>query len=779
MEKSYGQIHITCHHRLTVSKNSGRKDGIFIKELLIILPGMDYIKQYKSFITSQYLSDGVRITAGVALPAIILGYFGLLPVGISFSLGAMCVSGTDLPGPVHHRSNGMLICSLLIFVVSILTALAAPHPVLLGITITVFCFLFSMIGVYGSRSIAIGVGALLVMILNIDNYISNWQILYNALYILAGGLWYTALSLLLYGFRPFKLTQQALGDCITTTAAYLRARAAFYDRRANVDDVYKQLWEQQVALEQKQQLVRDLLFKSRAVVKESTNTGRTLVMIFTETVDLFEKIMTAYQDYKTLHRYFDGTDILGRFQQVIIELADELETIGIAVQSGRPSVEPETLAGHVQDLKAYYNGFRDKTRTPDNIEAFISLRHILQSIEDLAATLHVLHLYTTYDRKHSLSFSGKLEYDKFITHQDIDIKVLKDNLSMQSNTFRHSLRVSIATLAGFLISKMLHIGHSYWILLTIVVILKPTYSFTKKRNYERLLGTVTGALLGLLILYFIKDRNLLFGLMIVLMIGTYSFLRWKYLLAVILMTSYILLLFHLLYASNFRLIFFDRLIDTAAGSAIAIAANFFLVPAWEKEKIKIYMAEAINNNIAYFSTIASTFAGKPFTTLQYKLSRKNAFVALANLSDAFTRMLSEPKGKQPHIQQIHQFVVFNHMLTSHIATLSYYAGTHSNRYASSDFDIAGRQIIRELNEAKTLLDAPGESAADTPATEHGLQAQVNELLRKRRQELETGSADTATRKALSELKPVVDQYNFISSIAAELKKICAVVRTVG
>ena len=87
---------------------------------------------------------------------------------------------------------------------------------------------------------------------------------------------------------------------------------------------------------------------------------------------------------------------------------------------------------------------------------------------------------------------------------------------------------------GFIIAAFLPIGHSYWILLTIIVILKPAYSLTRKRNYERLLGTIIGALIGFGILYFIRDNNVLFAIMLLLMIGTYSLIRTNYMFSVIL-----------------------------------------------------------------------------------------------------------------------------------------------------------------------------------------------------------------------------------------------------
>src|SRR5687767_8902020 len=186
---------------------------------------MDYLKKYKSFLYSYYLSSGVRITAGVVLPAVIFSYFDMLSQGVAISLGAMCVSGTDNPGPIHHRRNGMLICLLFLVAVAILTSLTAAFPVLLGILITVFCFIFSMIGVYGSRAISIGVSALLIMVLQIGHPSQGKEVIIQAAYILLGGLWYTGLSLLLHKFAPYRLAQQALGECIAATANYIRIRA--------------------------------------------------------------------------------------------------------------------------------------------------------------------------------------------------------------------------------------------------------------------------------------------------------------------------------------------------------------------------------------------------------------------------------------------------------------------------------------------------------------------------------------------------------------------------
>ena len=243
--------------------------------------------------------------------------------------------------------------------------------------------------------------------------------------------------------------------------------------------------------------------------------------------------------------------------------------------------------------------------------------------------------------------------------------------------------------------------------------------------------------------------------------------------AVIMMTPYILVLLHLISNTKFQTILGDRVIDTIIGSGIAFLTNFLLVPTWEHEQIRNYMTQSLEDSKNYFTDISGAFIGKTFTVTQYKLSRKNAFVSLANLSDAFTRMLSEPKSKQKNSKLIHQFVVLNHMLVSHIATLSYYVKPLAHKYQSDDFIPVINHVVMQLNEAKTLINEEAVKEETISKTkDETLDNRVNELLEKRREELQRGVIDTETRKTLSEFKSVVDQFNFIVKITSDIKKIC-------
>ena len=420
----------------------------------------------------------------------------------------------------------------------------------------------------------------------------------------SGGLWYMCFSTLLYNFWPYRLARQALGDMIQATADYMLIRGKFYKKNVNYENTYKEVLQQQVIVQNKQTELSELLFKTRSIVKESTNVGRTLLMIYLDVVDIFERIMMSHQQYTLLHEYFDETDILEDYYALAKELGTELYEVGIAVKSGEQSFSSGVLTEHILKTSKKIDDLRFTYLKPDNIEGFISLRLILENITDLSERLNMLHKYTTYDKPIKQKQIKEAEYKKLITSQQITPGLFINNLTLKSDIFRYSLRVCIAIIAGYLVTKAFSIGHAYWVLLTIIVILKPAYSLTKKRNGDRLIGTLAGVLIGIIVLYFIKNETVLFVLLILFMAGSYTFMRTNYLVMVLLMTPYLILFYHLLNPQDFNLLLKDRIIDTLIGSAIAFTASFFLFPAWERERIKPLMVTMLTEVKEYFSLVA-------------------------------------------------------------------------------------------------------------------------------------------------------------------------------
>lgn len=747
--------------------------GVNVSVSVSLHSTMDYIIEYRRFIYSHYLADGVRITAGILLPTLVLNFYGYLDTGTFLSLGALCTTITDNPGPIHHRRNGLLACCGIIFFVALAVGYSMPYTWLFMVLLPLFCFFFSMIGVYGARASAVGIAALLMMVMMSHEGLQGGEVFRFALCVLAGGLWYTCLSLLLYSIRPYKLIQQLLGEYVLAASKYLRARAEFYATGADIDRGYENLMQAQVDVQHKQGQVAELLFKTRSIVKESTHTSRILMMVFLDVSDLLERTMASHLEYKKLHSYFDDTNILSEYRQLILLLAGELDEIAISLSSGRASDYDERIDRRLVEQREQLHQLRLKILNPTNLEGFISLRHILDSIDDIAARIRTLHQYTSYDPKLKNLKLDTPDPSRYVTRQTIDPEQFWSNFSLQSNIFRHSLRLTIAAMAAYFVGKILPLGHGYWVLLTVIIILKPGYSLSKQRNVQRIVGTLIGVAIGWVILYFVKNNTAIFIFLIITMTAGYSFIRWKYTVGVVFITLFLLFMFQIQEPADFNDVIEERVVDTLLGCAIGFLASLVLPPIWERQRIGDLMQKVVIDIADYFENVAWVFTGKPYNREVSKENRKHAWVSLANLSDAFTQMLSEPKSKRRDSREFHRFVVSSHMLVSHLATLSYYADTLKKEYIMEDYRPLIEASLAELKAAGRILDNPAYNipsrSADNPQAL--LDKKVNALMQTRQQELQQGKMESENKRYLSNFKSITDQFYFVYKTAQDLLKI--------
>lgn len=682
----------------------------------------DFVKSYKQFSTSYYVRDGMRITLAIMLPIIVFSMFGDIRAGVTTALGVLCVSICDSPGPLHHRINGMLLAISLVFTVVMITGFSVHLHWLIALELLIFSFVFSMVGIYGARATSIGIAGLLIMILHIDDLYTPAMVVLNAAYILMGGIWYFFLSLVLNRLQPYKLAQQAIGDSIISTAKYMHLKALMYDTDTDYEENYRNLISRQVTLHAKQDLVREILFKTRSIVKDTTHKGRTLLAVFKDSIDLFEQIMASHVNYKSLQTVIDK-ELLQTFEKTITRVATELEFIGIAMQTGNRSVPHPSTKKLIAELEMQLDLYRNRNANKQNAEALSSLQQVIGSIKSIHNRILIMHRYTAYDPKFTAAIDPDVDRNKFISSTDISLETFVSNLNFNSNIFRYSLRVSITLFVGYLSLRFLPFGHNYWILLTILVILKPAYSLTKKRNIQRLSGTILGIAIGAIILYVIKNENFLLGIMIVSMIGAYSLMRIRYFPFVVLMTIYLLISFYLLKTDDFNNLIVDRIIDTAIGSALAFLATFLIPPKWEKEQIGSLIKDAIQANTHYFNFVANGIGNKRMDIATYKLLRKEAYVALANLSDAFQRMLSEPENKQLKGVEIYNMVVNNHLLLSHTSTLASYISMIEHEIKNESYKTIVNDVLKFL---KPELITTNSTLVLNEAIKSLLEAQRNE-----------------------------------------------------
>ena len=137
------------------------------------------------------------------------------------------------------------------------------------------------------------------------------------------------------------------------------------------------------------------------------------MLMFLDSIDLFERILNSQQNYANLHRAFDHTQVLRLFGTYITWLSAELQQIGIAVQSGFPSTKKHDLDEAFNKCQNAFEQMRALKMNHDNMEDFIMLRQILNGLQDITERVKKLHRATTYDADVSHGVSANVEADHF------------------------------------------------------------------------------------------------------------------------------------------------------------------------------------------------------------------------------------------------------------------------------------------------------------------------------------------------------------------------------
>ncbi|MPS73622.1 MAG: FUSC family protein [Chryseobacterium sp.] len=738
---------------------------------------MNYSSELKKFLTSQYIYSGARIALAIVIPSIILAQFGLLKEYFLFPLGTSFVGLTDQPGPFIRRRNTLLLSIFSFFLIALFASIIKDFPIAVYLEIILCGFFFSMIGVYGLRLATFGSLALVVLSIFIDGHLTGDDIFRSSFIFFLGCFWFFIVFMVVSTLQPYKLASQVVGENYLELADYLRIKAKYYTKDPDFDSLLNQLISQQIKIKNHQEDTREIVFKTRKIVNESTTQSRILMLMFLNSVDLYDKLLTSENDYKRMNQVFGDTKLIQNIHYYLMLMADEITNLGISLQSGLPYKQ---ITNFDEELKKIYDEFfehRSQRFSSETLEDFMMLRQVLMRITEITDEVNTILKVNSQDIKLAKSLSTGLDYSKFLPKEEqLNHKVFLSNFSLKSGHFRHAIRVTIALLLGYIVSRfeILGIGHSYWILITIIAILKPAYSTTKHRNLLRFFGTLAGAIIAYIILYFLDEPSVLLAILLVSMIICFSLLKSNYFWAVLFMTIYIFLSFNFLRPGNVNLIFKDRLLDTLIGGVITFLIAYFILPVWEHTQNLDLMKKSSKSNLEYFRLVMDHFLRHELDDQDFRLKRKNAIIDLANLSDNFQRMISDPKNQQRKLETVHQFVTTTHLITAYTASLSQYAKT-GHDFPEIDFENWKIKISAELLRTSSLLfqkdlDEKTRAESHIKPEDH-----VTDLLEKRKAELESQAISNErkpfTVSHLTEIKNIKELLELINDVAKDQRKI--------
>lgn len=679
---------------------------------------MHYALNLRTFIYSHYFYLGLRVAIGLVGLALLTQEISDSATAMTVCIGALCTTLMDMPSPLRHKFNEMLASVLLCSAVTLLISLCGPVQWLLMTVLVLVSFLASMMVVYGKKSMPLQLAALFIMTMSMEHQMTWQQSFHHAGLFMLGGLIYLAYAMAIAWVLRHRIKQQVLAEALFELAAYIDIKADFYDTRFNLTEQFNKLVRHQSILADRQQASRDLILRSHKNSKDAI-----VVQVHVCMLDLYELILSTHTDYALLRQHLADSDVLKSLHDLAYKAARDIEAVAYAVTRKRASYAQISYDKEWADIEAEIARLQAKGDSAQ--EALATLRAQRNKIRAILKMIAELHLASqkVYD---NVPFWSGADMAPFLSQQKYELKTLLANLRLDSPVFRFALRVSMAISVGLLIGHWLpYAAHSYWIVLTIVIILRPTFSMTRQRRADRIIGTIIGCVITAIVIRYVHSNIVLMAILFLSIVATPTFIYLRYRYTAIAVSLMILLQMHLVAPSNPNLVS-ERLIDTLIGAAVATVFSFVLAN-WEYQSLPRLVRQVLNVNLSYMQASFALLQGKCFDDFAYRIERKRLMDSLAALSSALVRMLDEPASKQRAVEDINLFIVQNYLLVAHVAALRSILGRHASQLPVAPVNAllghSHTQVCLTLSRAldqldnKAAISAPLAAPAAPPVSE--------------------------------------------------------------
>ena len=677
---------------------------------------MHYALNLRTFFYSHYFHLGLRFGAGLVGITFIALQFGSMASAMTVCIGALCTALMDMPSPLRHKFNEMLASVLLCSAVTLLISLCAPLRWLLMTMLVLVSFAACMMVVYGKKSMPLQLATLFIMTMSMEHRMTPQQALQHTGLFTLGALAYLAYAMTVSWMLRHRIKQQVLAEALFELAAYIDIKADFYDTRYNLTEQFNKLVRHQSLLADRQQASRDLILRSHLNSRDAV-----VVQVHVCMLDLYELILSTHTDYAQLRLHLADSPVLKTLHDLACKAARDIESVAYAVTRKRASYAAISYAAEFAAIDAEIERLQQRVADGKPAqEALAVLRAQRNKIRAIARMIGELHEASqkAYD---STPFWADADMGPFLSQQKYELQMIWSHLRLDSPIFRFSLRVAMAISVGLLVGAYLpYAAHSYWIVLTIVIILKPSFSMTQQRRSDRIIGTVIGCVITALIIRYLNYPALILGILILSTVATPTFIYLRYRYAAIAVSMMILLQMHLLAPGNSSLIM-ERLVDTFVGAAVATVFSFVLAN-WEYQGLPGLIREVLSVNLRYMEASFDLLQGKGRNDFAYRIERKRLMDSLAALSSALVRMLDEPAGKQRAAEDINLFVVQNYLLVAHVAALRAILRRHAHELPAdavnatlrrSHADVC-RTLARALQQHGHAAELAPQAAETTP-----------------------------------------------------------------
>jgi len=618
--------------------------------------------------------------AVLVIPFVILGYPYF---GSTLALGVVAGGLAETDDHPKGRIKALLLTWLSFLITTFSVILLRPYPIVFGIGFVLATITFVLIGGMSERYRGISYGAILVSIYAMlgMHYSPEWY--WEPVLLVAGAVIYGIFSLILLYFKPTRLLDERLARGYLALADYLDAKAKLFPGDGQEESVVGG----HLAILNVE--VVNLLEKCKEVLNsygEEVNDPKVLMPYlqrFMLLQSLHERAASSQERYEKLGKKLEYKEILEGFGELLHQLAHACRLASKNLLTGERYNHPVSIGWLVSALEFEI----DKMAEEDKHLLILLFHNLTRSHQSLEH----------FNEPEKSTSPPRLRQDTRTLYQRI-----KDQLSFQHPRLRYAVRLSTCFLIGFFIATYFEIEKGEWIVLTALFVNQPTYSETRKRLFQRVMGTIAGVVIGVSVIQILPTHS---GQVIMLLASAFWFFFYRqanYAFAVVFITIYVLSSNNLITDTGIA-VMWPRMFDTIIGATLAILSIRILWPDWQYRRLPGLLSNALRKNAVYFSTVVK--AHKPnegVDDYDYRVARREAHKADNQLTLSWQSMRLEPKKQRFMMEQAFTLTYLNHALVSYISAFG--ARRDSDPLIVNGYNEIAIQINEALNRAADIIE---------------------------------------------------------------------------
>ncbi len=643
-----------------------------------------------------YAVSGIEVALGIGCIQL-LAHLLAGPHAASLMVsGAACTSIADVPNTPLRTWRRVSAAAFLGAAAALVVDVLRPYPLGLGAAVAAVAFVAMMALAWGPRAGAVSFTPILSMIFSMavppsDHpfEVAGWSA--------CGGFAFLAWAWVASVVCQQRYRSLALVATLQAAAQLFRSRAdvlAAAHPEAGAVAPMRAWISGEAVLADRLQAARDVLFAA----PESPRWRRDVAILLL-VIDLRDVLLASRLDADLLRKDAAGRAILDRIAAAMRAIGDRLDLFASHVRDGTvpaeaspPPLDFEAALGQVPIAAAdvRFRLFPSMLGRLRQLSADVNRVHRL--LQGEAETLPLTHA----------------QLQLFVAPDGWPLGALRPHWRRDSLVLRHAVRMSLAVGAAYFLALALPWGsHPYWLVLSVAVVLRGNLGETLARRNARVLGTVLGCLV-VVVLARVPSPAFQSSIFLVALGTAHTFVQQRYWITATAGSVMALLQSHLVNPEG-GLAIGERVADTFLGALLAWCFSYVL-PSWERRSVPEAITRVLRDLQDYAAHSLGAASGDP---VEERLARRKAYDALAALAAALRRSRVEPKGVRLPAKQITTLLDHGERLMAHLSMVRLTLARLKNEQAvSSQIDAALAETAASLKAHLDLKAHDGRAAAE-------------------------------------------------------------------